>query len=266
MHGSISVRSDPGKGATFTASLSLELANESQLEPVVCSVAIAEGFMADEFQRLFNLVGCDKVMHADNPELVLFDGLGDYPAALSTDRAVAVMPLAATLPDHLLASGIEHRLDYPCTWWRLRQVLRDVRLSDVPESPQPTTFAGTHRILVAEDDEISRMIVTELLESAGLAVTEAADGRQALDCLDQATFDLVLMDIEMPVMGGLDAIREIRSMAAEVAELPVIAMTAHALVGDKERFLAAGMNDYITKPIDPDSLLATIRQWLPQAT
>jgi two-component system, sensor histidine kinase and response regulator len=113
------------------------------------------------------------------------------------------------------------------------------------------------RILLAEDNEINRRLATVLLERAGHSVRVAENGREALGWLEQATFDLVFMDVQMPEMDGIEATRLIRANPAW-AGIPIIAMTAHAMKGDRERLLASGMNDYVSKPIRADALRAAI--------
>jgi signal transduction histidine kinase/DNA-binding response OmpR family regulator len=117
------------------------------------------------------------------------------------------------------------------------------------------------RILLVEDNEINQQVATELLEGAGLEVALASNGREAVDAVGKADYELVLMDIQMPEMDGFQATAEIRK-DARFRHLPILAMTAHALAGDREKSLAAGMNDHVTKPIDPDQLFTTLVKWL----
>ncbi len=116
-------------------------------------------------------------------------------------------------------------------------------------------------ILLVEDNDINQMIAQELLESVGYAVEIANNGQEALDMLAAKTYDAVLMDIQMPIMDGLTATRKIREMD-EFKDLIVIAMSAHAMTGDYEKSIQNGMNDHITKPIDPDKLFLSLEQWL----
>ncbi|RCW75677.1 PAS domain-containing hybrid sensor histidine kinase/response regulator [Pseudorhodoferax soli] len=130
-----------------------------------------------------------------------------------------------------------------------------------PEAHEPMPLRGV-RLLLAEDNEINQQIAVELLESAGAAVTVAANGQLALDVLAAgAAFDAVLMDLQMPVMDGMQATARIRA-DARFAQLPIIAMTAHAMVEERERCLAAGMVDHITKPIDPATMIQTLARWV----
>src|SRR5688500_446451 len=118
------------------------------------------------------------------------------------------------------------------------------------------------RLLLVEDNEMNQELATELLQQAGLRVVLATNGREALDILaaDRA-FDAVLMDCQMPVMDGYDATRAIRADPA-LDGLPVIAMTANAMAGDREKALAAGMADHIPKPLRVDEMFATIARWV----
>jgi PAS domain S-box-containing protein len=117
------------------------------------------------------------------------------------------------------------------------------------------------RILFAEDEPTNQVVTRALIEIVGLSVDIAEDGVKALAMVSQNHYDLILMDMEMPNMDGLDTTRAIRRAPGN-ADLPIIAMTANAFADDKERCLRAGMNDFITKPVDPDRLFSLIGQWL----
>ena len=121
-------------------------------------------------------------------------------------------------------------------------------------------LSGAHLLLV-EDNEINQELAVELLEAAGLTITVAGDGQQALDILQTQEFDGVLMDCQMPIMDGYEATREIRKQE-QYTDLPVIAMTANAMAGDKEKVIAAGMNDHIAKPIDESAMFITLAEWI----
>jgi two-component system, sensor histidine kinase and response regulator len=116
------------------------------------------------------------------------------------------------------------------------------------------------RVLLVEDNALNQDVATEILQRAGCAVSVASDGREALEKVGLAEFDIVLMDVQMPVMDGLSATREIRKLP-RLSALPIVAMTANAMAEDRGRCLEAGMNDYVTKPIDPEALFATLRRY-----
>jgi len=121
------------------------------------------------------------------------------------------------------------------------------------------------RILLAEDNITNQQVAIGILKKLGLSSEAVANGMEAIKALETIEYDLVLMDVQMPLMDGLEATRVIRDVRSAVLnhDVPVIAMTAHALQGDKERCLAAGMNDYISKPVSPMALTASLEAWLP---
>jgi two-component system cell cycle response regulator DivK len=117
------------------------------------------------------------------------------------------------------------------------------------------------KILVAEDNLPSRELMREILETCGYEVIEAEDGQQALDKLQQTEPDLVLLDIQMPVLDGYAVVRRLRQ-TPRFANLKILALTAYAMQGDREKVLAAGFDGYLTKPIDTVALAKHIRELL----
>lgn len=117
------------------------------------------------------------------------------------------------------------------------------------------------KVLLVEDNEINRQVAREILEGAGLIITMAEDGSEAVKKIRENEYDAVLMDVQMPVMDGYEATGIIRS-DPRFKDLPIIAMTAHAMVGDQEKSISAGMNDHVTKPIDPPQLFGTLLKWI----
>ncbi|MCX6081860.1 MAG: PAS domain S-box protein [Chloroflexi bacterium] len=127
--------------------------------------------------------------------------------------------------------------------------------------------ASSTRILLVDDNKTNQQVALGILKRLGLNADVASTGQEALQALELFAYDLVLMDVQMPVMDGLEATRTIRDYDSAVLNhlVPVIAMTAHALQGDRERCLEAGMNDYVSKPVDPRTLAETLVRWLPGA-
>ncbi|MEI7894709.1 MAG: response regulator, partial [Myxococcales bacterium] len=119
---------------------------------------------------------------------------------------------------------------------------------------------GAH-VLLAEDNEINQQIARELLQRCGVRVTLATNGREAVDALSRGPVDLILMDVQMPVMDGYQATQAIRADPKR-SKVPIVAMTAHAMAGDREKCLAAGMDDHVTKPIDPEALFDVLVRWI----
>jgi two-component system sensor histidine kinase/response regulator len=121
--------------------------------------------------------------------------------------------------------------------------------------------AGAH-ILLAEDNEINRRIAMHILEKAGYRVEAVPNGRTAVEAMAQSSFDLVLMDVQMPEMDGLEATTMIRRLEGASRHVPIIAMTASAMAGDRQRCLGVGMDDYISKPVRREQLLKAIHSWV----
>lgn len=134
------------------------------------------------------------------------------------------------------------------------------------QAPSSNAVSGPVRLLVVEDNQVNQKVVTAVLRKRGFVIELANDGREALTKLELGgDFDLILMDVQMPGLDGLEATRLIRKDQRWKA-LPIVAMTAHAMTGDKERCLEAGMNGYISKPVHPSHLLATVDEFLAQRT
>ena len=135
------------------------------------------------------------------------------------------------------------------------------RKTDVSGEERTTMFCNA-RVLLVEDNAVNQMIATEILTLEGLAVDVAETGVEALKMVAEGNYDAVLMDVQMPEMDGIEAVKRIRN-DLKLDALPVIAMTANALYGDREKCLEAGMNDYLSKPIDRRKLFASLRRNLP---
>jgi PAS domain S-box-containing protein len=121
------------------------------------------------------------------------------------------------------------------------------------------------RILAAEDNRVNQIVIRKLVERLGYSVTVVSDGFEAVDAVRENAFDLVLMDCQMPDMDGFEATAAIRQLPAPNCKVPIVAVTAHAIHGDRERCLAAGMDDYLSKPIILDALSDILERWLPQS-
>jgi len=119
----------------------------------------------------------------------------------------------------------------------------------------------SHRILVVEDNEMNMQLFEYLLEESGFEIVKATTGEEALRLAAQEKPDLILMDIHLPGMDGLSVVRELKA-GGEMEGVPILALTAHAMRGDKDRFLQAGCDGYISKPIDVKTFIPSIRQFL----
>ncbi len=194
--------------------------------------------------------------------------------SLEATRIVGLAPLGHRA--HLRAGGVATHLTKPPKRSQLRRCL-EAAVSGVADTPaglgpsappraaigrdQHTREAEATRVLIVEDNPVNRMVVVRRLERSGYAVDVAVNGLEALDALAKAGYDLVLMDCQMPEMDGYSATEEIRRREGASTHTTIIAMTANALEGDRDLCLAAGMDDYISKPIDWDELRATLARW-----
>ena len=157
-----------------------------------------------------------------------------------------------------------------CFWFEL-PLPEVAAAAPPPPRPAPDSKGGAlegRRVLVVEDNSTNRLVATRLLQRLGVVAETAVDGVDALARLRSAPFDLVLMDVQMPEMDGLEATRRIRAGEPGVPNpgLPIVALTAHAMAGDREACLAAGMDDYLSKPIDPARLREVLVRWLDRST
>jgi CheY-like chemotaxis protein len=172
-------------------------------------------------------------------------------------------------------TGISSHLTKPVRQSRLLDAISAAMALESYASMQPARQAAPRpkpaelprigcRILVAEDRPVNWMLIERILTKRGHSAINATDGRRALEILESERFDLVLMDCQMPVLDGYDAAREIRRREAseQRGHVPIVAMTANALLGDREQCLAAGMDDYIAKPIGHDELDEILARWL----
>ena len=144
------------------------------------------------------------------------------------------------------------------------QVLSGKQVAAAAAPGESIDLAGIRgaRVLLVEDNELNQQVATELLTQGGLVVELAEDGQVGVRMVGEHPYDAVLMDMQMPVMDGVTATQEIRK-DVRFKDLPILAMTANAMEGDRERCLEAGMNDHIAKPIDPDAMFKTLLEWIP---
>ncbi|MBG9386550.1 PAS domain-containing hybrid sensor histidine kinase/response regulator [Caenimonas aquaedulcis] len=163
--------------------------------------------------------------------------------------------------------GVHSALGHGSTFWFTVRVGIDARAAARPAAPLEAAAATAPegaRILLVEDNDINQHVACEILRDAGFVVEVADNGAVALERVQERPYALVLMDMQMPVMDGVTATREIRKLA-QFAEMPIIAMTANAMDRDRQRCLDAGMNDFVSKPIDPVGLAAVVTRWLERA-
>ncbi|MBN2466911.1 MAG: response regulator, partial [Deltaproteobacteria bacterium] len=197
-------------------------------------------------------------------------------ATTALDRRIPLLALVSGLPRERGGGsdgGFDGYLCKPVRKQKLLQMVRQIIRNEQPENAsshlQPAVIqedwsqetAGSVHILLAEDNPVNQKLATIMLKKAGYEVTVAGNGQEALDMYANSPgdYDLILMDVQMPGMDGLEATRLIRETGG--GQVPIVAMTAQAMKGDRERCIKAGMNDYLSKPIKKDVVLFVVRKW-----
>ncbi|MDH4761909.1 response regulator [Pseudomonas sp. CBMAI 2609] len=289
MGGTLEVHSEAGRGSCFTLRLTLPVVGEPERLPSqtprqvllvddhglarrtlgqrlrelgmqVVEAESTEQALAAMATAVFELAIVDWRLGAEDglalarqlrfrqPELALTLLASPY-------EAEEVRSLGEDLP------GLE-LLDKPVTGPAVQRLLSGLGLTPVtaPTVGQSVVDLQGIRLLLVDDNAINRQVVIGFLQGSGILIDVAEDGQVALDQLERQRYDLVLMDVHMPRLDGLSATRELRTRPA-LAALPVIAMTANGLPGDRERCLDAGMNDHLVKPLDPAELFRIIAAW-----
>lgn len=234
----------------------------------VTSVAVAspaealDTMMAQEF----DLVLLDMAM----PDV---DGLGLARAIRAREAADEHLPLilltSSLLSDEVApaAAGIDLCLSKPVSSAHLRDVLLGIRRQESPPHAPVPVARRTERILVVEDNAVNRLVAIGLLDGLGFAADTADDGDDAVAMVEQADYDLILMDVQMPRLDGYATTRALRTREADLglARTPIVAMTASAVSGERERALASGMDDFVSKPVNSSRLAEVISLWVDAA-
>ncbi|MTI10727.1 response regulator [Curvivirga aplysinae] len=300
MGGSIRVSSEPDHGSVFSFSVKMKKTQEMNLPIQRSQVAdklklllwSVEGLYADLLLRSLRNMGHEVVMAQTDNELlalvsksqvdvVLLDcKIGDDTGKnfarklYDVNKDIELIVLHATknaeLDQELLAGGfVKSFIQKPINPLQLSQLLTgDGALASQPVMTEKDIDEGLigdgYRLLLVEDSPTNRMVASVLLRRAGYKVDWVIDGVEAVEAVQKLSYDLVLMDISMPNMDGEEATKIIRNLGGAHTKLPIIALTAHAMPGDQERFLAAGMNGYLTKPLEAKKMLEMIQFYLPR--
>jgi len=215
----------------------------------------------------------EALQHGHRFDLAIFDNLVDETPGEELASRVRGLETARDLPLVLLAP-LGYRESTPGLFAsRLVKPLKASYLLDTlvtllsgpgdldgpqPAGPPSTRSASQLRVLLVEDNPVNQKLATRLLEKLEVRVDLAGNGVECLQALDRQPYDLVFMDIQMPEMDGLEATRRIRAQRNGARSPYIVAMTANAMQGDREACIEAGMNDYVSKPIRPDSLAAAL--------
>ncbi|QVM92876.1 response regulator [Pseudomonas entomophila] len=279
MQGHLHIHSETGFGSRFSAELPLPAHTEAippaPLAGRIVALGKAGSGLAELLQELLPRWGLDYARFdsaaqlAGQPvDLLITDDLDHM---LDLRPAIQAPILLVTAYGNFLPSEQAtqlaplHQLARPLARNALYQTLRRT-LQGEPNAPLPHEVPASRerraRILLVEDNPVNQLVAKGMLAKLGCQVQVAAHGAEALELLEQETFDLVLMDCNMPVMDGYEASRRIRQ-SGRWPELPIVALTANAMPEERERCRAAGMNDYLAKPFRREELLALIDHWAP---
>jgi PAS domain S-box-containing protein len=235
--------------------------------------ALAALYAARGRQSFFDVALIDLQMEGMNGNALARSIRSDE--TLSATRLVSLDPVAKPAPERKGEPPLfSERLLKPVRETELRQILsRLVSSAEIdpnlekPESPKPINLRRREcRVLLAEDNRINQMVALGILKALGVAADAVADGREVLRALETIPYDLVLMDVQMPEMDGYESTRRIRDPRSGVIDhdIPIVALTANAMQGDRDNCMLAGMNDYLSKPISPAALELALEKWLPR--
>lgn len=290
MGGDIRIESEPGRGSVFSFEIDLQYRDETPFEPIgderQIIIATQSAVLSRCLHLQLNAAGWSNVSAnrdlADALATLSRDGVlicdrqvaqdKNGPALASkADRAIVLVPPAERhLIEGFRKDGFDGYLVTP-----IRQASLYEQLSKRPHSREPGITADktvtdqedapdeTQRftILLAEDNQINAVLATTIIKRHGHSVDVALNGAEAVQALETADYDLVLMDMHMPEVDGLEAAQSIRAMTSEKAAVPIVALTANAMASDRQKCIAAGMDDFLPKPFEPDDLVAMLDKW-----
>ncbi len=298
MGGEIHIDSVPGKGSVFSLSVpsayveqtdvkkeTVEVldkkvlvadksaASAEAIKHALMSLGVVQVDVVDSLNGLENKLYSPEVNDEVYDVVFIADNLNGL---LDSDLSSRLSAADATVKPRVVMLGPQSvdKSKYPDVAWLTKPVRRvdmyaclsSVEIDSSVSSEgliRKQDFSGDGvRILLVEDNEINQEVAKEILSASGFLVDVVDDGAKAVSSVQYGSYDAVLMDIQMPIMDGFEATQKIRALGGDYANLPIIAMTASALSVDKEKSLAAGMNDHTTKPINPDEVFEILSRWI----
>ncbi|GLP97261.1 AAA-like domain-containing protein [Paraferrimonas sedimenticola] len=261
MHGEWQVRSDPEFGSSVGFTLPLTCAGEAPNIQAIDNLYYLAPLPNALLEKQIQLLGGKPVGSQTGAEdWIVFDGLLTPEQDLSK-RGIPLLPAGVAQSRPLSEFNYPLQLHYPLSLSKLHKMLHSI---ENKSKPLQAVRSGQHwQALVAEDNDINQQVIEELLRRWGIEAHLCSDGQQALSAIQEQAFDLVLMDVDMPKLNGLQATQAIRALPQDsYRTIPIIAMTGHTQADDIHASLEAGMNAHVSKPIDPLLLKNTLEHWL----
>jgi len=212
----------------------------------------------------FSTILYDMPLGASEPDVPI-DALTDFPPVTDARRIIVIVPEQRKQLEQYLASGFDGYLIKPVRQASLENMLRLASQSSADDFDAPANIAAHEprslRVLLAEDNDINALLATSLLKKQGHRVDHAKDGREAVEAAIQVAYDVILMDVHMPEVDGLNATRQIRRLEGANGDVPIMALTANVMSEDKEKCFRAGMDAFLPKPLVAEELDAVLHDW-----
>lgn len=295
MNGDIALASRVGEGSAFTFTVELEFEGDAPAKPRPFETPVIVASRSEVLSRSLELqlaaIGAENIVSVSTPAaavaamgkhqdaILLCDiyiaGESAQPLARKASRSyVLLSPLARGRINELREAGFDGYFIKPIRQSSLHKQLTDDveetpaaakdETAAAPKPPSPDSAAAadkTFRVLLAEDNQINAVLATTIIKRAGHLVDVAENGAEAVEACENGDYDLILMDMHMPHVDGLEATRRIRKLADPMRKVPIIALTANAMAADRQKCIAAGMDDFLSKPFEPSDLTALLTKW-----
>ncbi|GJL90644.1 response regulator [Hyphococcus sp.] len=289
MDGEISLESKLGEGSTFTFNVSLGFDGKAPARPRPFTTPVIVATRSTVLARCLELqlaaIGAENVLSVSTPAGAL-DAMAKHPNAMllcdiyiagesaqplarkAVQSYVLLSPMARGRINELREAGFNGYFIKPIRQSSLhKQLTDDETETPAPQAQTPATASPapsqnkTYRVLLAEDNQINAVLATTIIKRAGHSVEVAQNGAEAVDAVMLAEYDIILMDMHMPEVDGLEATRRIRRLDGPMRRAPIIALTANAMAADRQKCIAAGMDDFLSKPFEPSDLTSLLAKW-----
>lgn len=284
MNGDITFASTPNEGSTFAFTIDLNYEGDAPAKPAQFEPPVIIATQSDVLSRSIELqlgaIGADKVHKVTNaadaisvmkqyPDAILLCDIlvagesGEPLAEMAARSYVLLSPLTRGRINEMRDAGFDGYFIKPIRQSSLHQQLfEDDVKAPAPVKPKPQNPEDkTYRVLLAEDNQINAVLATTIIKRAGHSVDVAPNGEEAVKMIRAEDYDIVLMDMHMPEVDGLEATRRIRNLDTDMRRVPIIALTANAMAADRQKCIASGMDDFLSKPFEPKDLTNLLAKW-----